>query len=154
VGEKAAATLAQHLRTMDRLLDAPLAALESLPEIGPVVAASVRDFAGEPRNRALVARLAQAGVNMTSSAPEPSAAGGPLSGQTFVLTGTLASMTREQAQARLERLGARVSGAVSKKTTCVVAGADAGGKLEKARQLGIETLDEPAFLALIMKHED
>jgi DNA ligase (NAD+) len=83
--------------------------------------------------------------------PEPAAVeAGPLAGKTFVLTGTLASMTREQAQEALEQLGARVAGSVSKKTNYVVAGEDAGSKLEKARQLGIETLDEPAFLALIM----
>jgi len=69
-----------------------------------------------------------------------------------VITGTLESMTREQAQASLERLGARVAGSVSKKTTCLVAGGDAGSKLEKAKQLGVETLDEQGFLALIMKH--
>jgi DNA ligase (NAD+) len=126
--------------------------LQTAPEIGPVVAASVRDFAEEPRNRELVRRLARAGVNMSSQAPEVSDEPGPLSGKVFVLTGTLDAMPREAAQAALERLGARVSGSVSRKTSCVVAGADAGSKLEKARQLGIETLDEPGFLALIMKY--
>ncbi len=90
---------------------------------------------------------------MESQQPELSDEPGPLSGKTFVLTGTLASMTREAAQAALERLGAKVSGSVSRKTTCLVAGEDAGSKLEKARQLGVETLDEQAFLALIMKHQ-
>jgi DNA ligase (NAD+) len=150
VGEKAAATLARHFRTMAHLLDAPLDALQSVAEIGPVVAASVRAFADEPRNRELVGRLAASGVNMDSQAPEPSQAGGPLSGKVFVLTGTLASMTRDEAQAALERLGARVSGSVSRKTSYVIAGTDAGSKLEKARQLGVETLDEQGFLALIM----
>jgi len=153
VGEKAAATLARSFRTMDRLLDAPVEMLQSVPEIGPVVAQSVRDFAEEPHNRSLVARLAAAGVNMVSQAPELSDEPGPLSGKVFVLTGTLESMTREDAQARLEQLGARVSGSVSKKTTCLVAGADAGSKLEKARLLGVETLGEEGFLALIMKHQ-
>ncbi len=150
VGEKAAATLARHFRTIDRILDAPLEQLQSVSEIGPVVAASVREFADEPRNRDLVARLASAGVNTQSQAPEPSAEPGPLSGKVFVLTGTLSSMTREDAEAALERLGARVSGSVSKKTSFLVTGADAGSKLEKARALGVETLDEAAFLALIM----
>ncbi len=153
VGEKAAATLARSFRTMDRILDAPVEMLQSVPEIGPVVAQSVRDFAEEPDNRSLVARLAAAGVNMASQAPELSDEPGPLSGKVFVLTGTLESMTREEAQARLERLGARVSGSVSRKTSCLVAGTDAGSKLEKARELGVETLDEPGFLALIMKHQ-
>jgi DNA ligase (NAD+) len=127
--------------------------LQGVAEIGPVVAASVREFAEEPRNRELVARLAAAGVNMTSQAPEQSDAPGPLTGKVFVLTGTLSAMTREQAQASLERLGARVSGSVSKKTSYLVAGEEAGSKLEKARQLGVETLDEQAFLALIMRYE-
>lgn len=153
VGEKAAATLSRSFRTMGRMMDAPVEMLQSVPEIGPVVAASVRAFADEPKNRALVDRLAAAGVNMESQQPELSDEPGPLSGKTFVLTGTLASMTREAAQAALERLGAKVSGSVSRKTTCLVAGEDAGSKLEKARQLGVETLDEQAFLALIMKHQ-
>ncbi len=153
VGEKAAATLARSFRTMDRMLDAPVDMLQSVPDIGPVVAQSVRDFAEESHNRSLISRLAAAGVNMESQAPELSDQPGPLSGKVFVLTGTLESMSRDEAQARLEQLGARVSGSVSKKTSCVVAGADAGSKFEKAQQLGIETLDEQGFLALIMKHQ-
>lgn len=151
VGEKAAATLARQFRTMRRVLDAPLEALQSVADVGPVVAASVRTFADEPRNRKLVARLEKAGVNMTSQAPEPTDEVGPLAGKTFVLTGTLSAMSREEATAALERLGARVTGSVSKKTYALVFGEDAGSKLEKARQLGVETLDENAFLALIMK---
>jgi DNA ligase (NAD+) len=151
VGEKAAATLARQFRTMARVLDAPLEALQSVADVGPVVAASVRDFADEPRNRKLMARLEKAGVNMTSHAPEPLDEVGPLAGKTFVLTGTLSAMSREEATAALERLGARVAGSVSKKTHAVVFGEEAGSKLEKARQLGVETLDEKAFLALIMR---
>jgi DNA ligase (NAD+) len=151
VGEKAAATLARHFRTIDRIMSEPPEALQSVAEIGPVVAASVRAFADEPRNRTLVARLKQAGVNMESQAPPPSDTPGPLSGKTVVLTGTLATMSREQATEELERLGAKVSGSVSKKTSFLVFGADAGTKLEKARQLGVETLDEEKFLTLIMK---
>ena len=150
VGEKAAATLARHFRTLDRVFDAPIEALQSAPDIGPVVAASVRTFADEPRNRDLMARLKAAGVNLESRTPETGEEAGPLSGKVFVLTGTLSSMTREAAQLALERLGAKVTGSVSKKTNYVVAGAEAGSKLEKARQLGIETLDEQALLALIM----
>jgi DNA ligase (NAD+) len=151
VGEKAATTLARHLRTMGGVMEASLEQLQNVPDVGPVVAASIRKFAEEPRNVELVRRLASAGVNMTTSLPEPSSgANAPLAGQTVVLTGTLASMTREEATAALERLGARVAGSVSRKTTFVVAGADAGSKLEKARQLGIEVLDEEAFRRLIM----
>ena len=151
VGEKAAATLARHFRTMARIMEAPAEALQSVSEIGPVVAASVRVFAEEPRNLDLVSQLERAGVRMTTDLSEPSAQPGPLAGKVFVLTGTLSSLTREQASEALERLGAKVAGSVSKKTTYLVAGGDAGTKLEKARQLGIETLDEEAFVALIMK---
>jgi DNA ligase (NAD+) len=151
VGEKAAATLARQFRTMTRILDAPVEALQTVSEIGPVVAASVRTFAGEPRNRALVERLAASGVNMESRAPEPTDEPGRLAGKTFVITGTLAAMSREEATAALEALGAKVANSVSKKTTYLVAGSDAGSKLDKARELGVETLSEDAFLADIMK---
>jgi DNA ligase (NAD+) len=108
-------------------------------------------FADEPHNRELVERLKTAGVNTASRTPQPTDEPGPLAGKIFVLTGTLAKMSREEATRALERLGAKVSGSVSRKTTYVVAGADAGSKLGKARQLGVETLDEEAFLALIMR---
>jgi DNA ligase (NAD+) len=153
VGEKAAVTLARHLRTMTRILDASPESLQAVPEIGPVVAESVRLFANEPRNRALVAGLAEAGVAMDTTLPEPEAEGapstGPLAGKTVVLTGNLSSMTREQATEALERLGAKVTGSVSRKTTYVIAGADAGSKLEKARRLGVEVLNERAFRSLL-----
>jgi DNA ligase (NAD+) len=90
---------------------------------------------------------------MESRAPEPTDRPGRLAGRVFVLTGTLESMSREEATAALEELGARVAGSVSRKTTFLVAGSDAGSKLEKARELGVETLDEAAFRALIMKTE-
>jgi len=152
VGEKAGVTLARHFRTIDRLLDEPVETLQSAPDIGPVVAESVRAFMDEPRNRELIQRLKAAGVQTTTRLPEPAVVDeGPLAGKTFVITGTLASMSREDAAAALERLGARVSGSVSRKTTALVAGAEAGSKLEKATKLGIEVLDEQAFLALIMK---
>lgn len=149
VGEKAAATLARHFRTMERVMEAGADALQSVAEIGPVVAASVRAFADEPRNVTLVARLKDAGVKMTTDLPEPSEQPGPLAGKTFVLTGTLSTMSREEAAAALEKLGAKVSGSVSKKTTCVVFGAEAGSKLEKAEKLGIERMDEPQFLEFL-----
>ncbi len=151
VGEKAAATLARRLRTMDAILDAPIERLQTVPDIGPVVAASIRSFAEEPRNRELVAKLAQAGVNMASQQPEPAAAAaGPLAGKTFVLTGTLATMTREDAAAEIERLGGKVAGSVSKKTSYLLVGEDAGGKLDKAKSLGVTTLTEEEFRKLIM----
>src|SRR5207247_2302700 len=159
VGEKAGATLARHFRTLDRLLDESAETLQNAPEIGPVVAESVRAFMIEPRNRELLERLKAAGVNTTTSLPEPAVVDeGPLAGKTFVITGTLTSISREEATAALERLGAKVSGSVSKKTSCLVAGSDAGSKKEKAAKLGIPildlsdvVLDEAAFLDHIMK---
>jgi DNA ligase (NAD+) len=152
VGEKAAATLARHFRTLDRLMDASFEQLQTAPEVGPVVAESVRAFADEPRNRALAGKLKAAGVATTTSLPEPAVVdAGPLAGKTFVLTGTLSSMTREEATSSLEQLGAKVAGSVSRKTHYVVAGSDAGSKLDKARTLGVEVLDEDAFRSLIMK---
>jgi DNA ligase (NAD+) len=150
VGEKAAATLSRHLRTMPAIMDATLEQLQAVPDIGPVVAASIRSFAEEPKNRELVAKLAAAGVNMTSNQPPPTvAAAGALSGKTFVITGTLSSMSRDEATAAIERLGGKVSGSVSRKTSYLVVGADAGSKLEKARELGVATLTEEAFRAII-----
>jgi DNA ligase (NAD+) len=151
VGEKAAATLARHLRTMDAVVEAPVEALQRVPDVGPVVAASIRSFFDEPRNRELVARLAAAGVNMASQQPEPvAAAAGRLAGKTFVLTGTLSTMTREEAAAAIERLGGKVSGSVSRKTAYLVVGDDAGSKLDKARELGVATLTEQEFRELII----
>jgi DNA ligase (NAD+) len=151
VGEKAAATVARHLRTMEAILDAPVETLQDVPDVGPVVAASIRSFAEEPRNRELVDKLRAAGVNMASlQPPVEQVAAGPLAGKTVVLTGTLGSMTREEATAAIERLGGKVSGSVSRKTSFVVAGAEAGSKLEKARSLGIEVMDEDEFKRLII----
>ncbi|HEV3061055.1 MAG TPA: NAD-dependent DNA ligase LigA [Vicinamibacterales bacterium] len=152
VGEKAAVTIARHLRTMTAILDASVETLQAVPEIGPVVAESIRLFAEEPHNREVIAKLAAAGVSMSTSLPAPAtAADGPLAGRTFVITGTLTSMSREQAVEALERLGARIAGSVSRKTSALIAGEDAGSKLEKARQLGVEVLVEAEFLKLIMK---
>ena len=152
VGEKAAATLARHVRTMDAVLNAPLEALQAVPDVGPVLAASVHAFSEESHNRALVAKLAAAGVNMVTRQPDPvTAPAGPFAGKTFVLTGTLETMTREEAEAAIEQRGGKVSGSVSKKTSYLVVGGDAGSKLEKARSLGVTTMDEAEFRTLIME---
>ncbi len=149
VGEKAAATLARHFRTMERVMREPVEALQSVSEIGPVVAASVRAFAEEPRNQQLIARLAAAGVNMPSQAPEPTDQPGPLAGKTFVLTGTLPDLTREEATERIVAAGGKVTGSVSRKTSYVVAGDSPGSKLAKAEKLGVPVIDEPGLLALL-----
>ena len=150
VGEKAAATLARHMRTMGAILDAPVEALQTIPDVGPVVAASVRTFAEEPHNRALIAKLADAGVNMASQQPPVDVdAPGPLAGKTFVITGTLPTMSREEATRAIETRGGKVSASVSKKTSYVLVGEEAGTKLEKATQLGIPTLSESEFKDII-----
>ena len=151
VGERASQVLARAFGSMDALCGATIEQLQDTTEIGPVLAASVRSWLDEPRNRELIDRLRAAGLNMEIPPEERAlaAAPGPLKGKTYVITGTLSSMTREAATAALERLGAKVAGSVSKKTTGVVVGADAGTKAEKARTLGVPMLDEAAFLELI-----
>ncbi|HEV8316747.1 MAG TPA: NAD-dependent DNA ligase LigA [Vicinamibacterales bacterium] len=151
VGERAAQVIARAFGSMDALMAATTEQLEGTHEIGPVLAESVRSWLDEPRNRELVARLRAAGVRMEVPPEErvTAAPDGPLAGRTYVLTGTLASMTREEAGAALERLGGKVAGSVSRKTTGVIVGADAGSKADKARDLGVPTLDEAAFLKLI-----
>jgi DNA ligase (NAD+) len=151
IGERAAQVLARAFGSMDALCAATTEQLQETNEIGPVLAASLRSWLDEPRNRELVERLRSAGVRMEVP-PEARVARdaeGPLKGKTYVLTGTLASMTREQATAAIERLGGKVTGSVSKKTTAVIVGEEAGSKADKARELGVTTLDEPTFLDLI-----
>jgi DNA ligase (NAD+) len=151
VGERASQVLARAFGTMDALAGASVEALQQTSEIGPVLAASLREWFDEPRNRELLARLKNAGVRWEVPAEERAlvAAPGPLAGKTYVLTGTLASMTREEATAALERLGAKVAGSVSKKTAGVIVGTEPGSKADKAAALGVPTLDEAAFQALL-----
>jgi DNA ligase (NAD+) len=151
IGERAAQVVARAFGSMDALCAATIEQLQQTPEIGPVLAASLRSWLDEPRNRELVDRLRAAGVRMEVPADERVArdAEGPLKGKTYVLTGTLSSMTREQATAAIERLGGKVTGSVSKKTTAVIVGDEAGSKATKAQELGVATLDEPTFLELI-----
>jgi len=149
VGERVAQSLAGAFGSMDALAAAPAEAIQAVRDVGPVAAAAVREYFDEPRNLALVGRLRDAGVQLASA--EPAAAGDrPLAGATFVLTGALSSMTRDEAEAAIAARGGRVTGSVSKKTTYVVAGADPGSKLAKARELGVTVLDEGAFSRLIM----
>ena len=151
VGEGAADLLARRFGGLDGLMVASLDEIEAVHGVGPIVAASVRAFLDQEENRRLLQRLADAGVRMDSDrgaadddAPQP------LAGQTFVVTGTLSTMSRDEARSAIERLGGKVTGSVSRKTTGLVVGADPGSKFEKARALGVETLDEAAFRKLIM----
>jgi DNA ligase (NAD+) len=153
VGEKAAATLARHFRTMAQLMDASVEGLQSVAEIGPVVAASVKAFADDAHNRALIERLREANVNMESQVPPGTDGPRPLDGKSYVLTGTLSGMTREEAQGAIEALGGKVTGSVSRKTTAVIVGEDAGSKLDKARTLGVPLLNEAEFRAIIESRE-
>ncbi len=148
VGERGAQALARAFGNLDALLTATVEALGTVQDVGPVVARSVRSFLDEPRNRAELEKLRAAGVQMVGEA-RPAMGVQPLSGQTFVITGTLATMTREEAAAAIEALGGTVSGSVSRKTSFLVVGEDAGSKLEKARTLGVKTLTEEEFRAII-----
>jgi DNA ligase (NAD+) len=151
IGERGAQVLARAFGSIEALESASLESLQATNEIGPVLAASARSWLDEPRNRELVGRLRAAGVRMEVPESErlQTSGPGPLSGRTYVITGTLASMSRDQATAELERLGAKVTSSVSKKTTGVIVGEEAGSKADKAQALGVPMLDEAAFQELI-----
>ncbi|WP_227368975.1 NAD-dependent DNA ligase LigA [Halomonas sp. M20] len=151
VGEATAGNLARHFGTLEALMQAALADLEAVEDVGPVVAAHVHAFFNEPHNRETVAQLIDAGVRWEEA--EVSARPQPLLGQTWVLTGTLESMTRDEGKARLQALGAKVSGSVSKKTAGVVAGPGAGSKLAKAEELNVDVFDEASFLSRLAAWE-
>ncbi|MFP4271426.1 MAG: NAD-dependent DNA ligase LigA [Halothiobacillaceae bacterium] len=151
VGERTADTLAVHFRSLDALMKADESALMQAPDVGPVVARHLRTFFEQPHNREVIDALLQAGIHWPDPAPRRGAQ--PLAGKTYVLTGTLSGMTREEARAALMRLGAKVTGSVSGKTTALIAGADAGSKLAKAERLGVPILDEQALDALLSGQE-
>ncbi|RDK08804.1 NAD-dependent DNA ligase LigA [Cupriavidus lacunae] len=148
VGEATAKDLAKHFGKMDALMAADEAALLEVNDVGPVVAQSIAHFFAEPHNVEVIEQLRAAGVHWTESEPAAKAPA-PLSGKTFVLTGTLPTLSREDAKELLEAAGAKVAGSVSKKTDYVVAGAEAGSKLDKAEALGVPVLDEAGMLALL-----
>ncbi|MCI0746123.1 MAG: NAD-dependent DNA ligase LigA [Verrucomicrobia subdivision 3 bacterium] len=148
VGAGVAKSLGRHFATMDEIAKASVEELTNTEDIGEVIAQSLFAWFGDSRNRQLLDRLRKAGVNFTSALYKPQAPAGALAGKTFVLTGTLPTLKREEAAAKIEALGGKISGSVSKKTDYVVVGEDAGSKLDKARQLGIKTLDEAEFLQL------
>jgi DNA ligase (NAD+) len=148
VGAGVAKSLGRHFASMEVLASAGVEQLTNTEDVGEVIAQSLSQWFAESRNRQLIERLRKAGVNMRSGLYQPQAAAGPFAGKTFVLTGTLPTLKREEAAAKIEALGGKVAGSVSKKTDYVVVGEDAGSKLEKARQLGIKILDEKEFLKL------
>ena len=149
VGETTAKDLARHFGALDRLMDASIEQLLEAPDVGPVVAQSIRTFFEQPHKREVVAQLRAGGVNWPEHDGEADTTPKPLAGQTFVLTGSLPTLEREDAKALIESAGGKVSGSVSKKTHCVVAGEAAGSKLDKARELGVEVIDEAALRALL-----
>jgi len=149
VGETTARDLARHFGNLEHLMDADLKELEAVPEVGPVVARSIRQFFDEPHNRDVIATLRAAGLTWPEGKGRPARAAEVA--KTFVLTGTLPNLTRDEARELVEAKGHKVSGSVSKKTDYVVAGADPGSKLDKARELNIKVLDEEAFLELIKR---
>ncbi|MDX5439477.1 MAG: NAD-dependent DNA ligase LigA [Alteromonadaceae bacterium] len=151
VGEATAKSLASHFGTLEAISAADDEALQAVPDVGPIVAGHIRSFFDQPHNQETLQALRDAGVSWQEEQGFPAEAK-PLAGETWVLTGTLSQMTRDQAKEKLEKLGAKVAGSVSKKTACVVAGEAAGSKLAKAEQLGVPVLDEDGLLALLKEH--
>jgi DNA ligase (NAD+) len=151
VGEATARELASHFGRLEAVADATEEELLSVAEVGPALAGSIRTFFSDAKNRASIARLLEAGIRLEE--PPPRSKGDGLEGKTFVFTGALDRMSREEAKSRVEALGAKASSSVSGKTDYLVVGADPGSKARKARELGVEILSEGAFLDLLGRHE-
>ncbi len=147
VGEATARQLALHFDSLESIMTASIDELQEVEDVGPVVAGHIVNFFREERNREVIGRLIEQGVRWEDAAPRQGKQ--PLAGNTYVITGTLSSMNRNEARDRLQALGAKVTSSVSKKTTAVICGENPGSKYDKARDLGIEILDEQAFLSLI-----
>ena len=145
VGEATALALANEFGTLEELLAADEERLQQVPDIGPVVAAAIHAFFHEPHNVEVIDALLAAGMRWPASAPK--AREQPLRGKTFVITGTLQTMTRDEAKARLQALGAKVAGSVSKKTTALIVGDEPGSKLQTAQSLNVETWSEEQLRA-------
>ncbi len=148
VGAGVAKSLCKHFPTLDDIFAASSERLMEAEDIGEVIAQSIVRWHGDSVNRKLIERLRKAGLNFKSELYNPAVANGPFAGKTFVLTGTLPTMTREEATAKIESLGGKVSGSVSKKTDFVIAGEEAGSKLDKAQKLGVKVIREAEFLLL------
>lgn len=151
VGETTARTLALHFGRLEAIMTASEEQLVHVPDVGPIVASSIAHFFHETHNQEVIQRLLKAGIHWEDIETDVQGEQ-PLQGQTFVVTGTLSDMSRDQAKQRLQALGAKVSGSVSKKTDFVVVGENPGSKAEKAASLGVEILDEAAFLSLLEQH--
>ena len=148
VGEATAKALARHFGKLDSLMDAPQEQLLEVADVGPIVAQSIRTFFDQPHNREVVLQLRACGVTWEEREPAAVVVR-PLSGKTLVITGTLPSLSRDDAKDRIEAAGGKVAGSVSKKTDYVVAGLEAGSKLAKAQALGVAVIDEEALMALL-----
>lgn len=153
VGEATAKDLANHFGSLDRVMTASAETLEQVPDVGPVVADSIARFFAEPHNVEVIEQLRAGGVTWSEHEGVQAAAPRPLAGKTFVLTGTLPTLSRDEAKARIEALGGKAAGSVSSKTHYVVVGADPGSKAEKAQQLGVPILDEDGLLELLRRAE-
>jgi DNA ligase (NAD+) len=147
VGEATAKAVASHFGTLEAISEADEEALQKVPDVGPIVAGHIRSFFDQEHNVETLEALKKAGLQWQEE--EIVEGGKPLEGETWVLTGALSAMTRDEAKSRLESLGAKVAGSVSSKTSCVVAGEAAGSKLAKAEKLGVKVLDEPAFIEFL-----
>jgi DNA ligase (NAD+) len=146
VGERTAQFLAEHFGSLDALMKATAEELQEVNEVGPRIAESIAEFFSDEHNRALVEDLRKAGLTLSGKKKEK---GTKLAGKTFVLTGTLERHSRDEAKKLIEDAGGRVSGSVSKKTDYVIAGSDAGSKLDKARELGVAVINEDEMEALL-----
>jgi DNA ligase (NAD+) len=153
VGTGVAKSLARQFATLDEIFAASAEQLIESEDIGEIIARSLRDWHTQERNQKLIERLRAAGLNFKSEIFNPAKASGIFAGKTFVLTGTLPNLKREEAAAKIESLGGKVSGSVSKKTDFVLAGEDAGSKLDKAQKLGVKIIDEKEFLAMVNQIE-